>query len=108
MKIITADFYKDFRCLAGACPDSCCRQGWQIVLDEEHRAMYESLGGQLGEQVRSALRYEEGECSLKMRDGVCVLLQEDGLCPLAKELGEEALCHICHTHPRFIEEYGGV
>lgn len=108
MKIVSADFYKEFHCLAGACPDSCCRQGWQIVLDEEHRAMYENLVGPLGEAVRSALVYENGECFLQMQNGVCSLLQDDGLCPIAKELGEEGLCHICHTHPRFLEEYGGV
>ena len=104
MKVITANVYQDFHCLAGNCPDSCCRQGWEIVIDEEHLALYKSLPGVLGQRVRSAL---EGH-TFRMRDGVCTLLDEDGLCPLVKNLGEEGLCHICHTHPRFIEDYGGV
>ncbi len=108
MKLYYPDFYKDFRCLAGDCPDSCCRQGWQIVLDEAHIAYYSTLPGELGQSVRAALtQNEDGETVLRMEDGVCTLLRPDGLCPIAAQLGEDGLCHICHTHPRFIEEYGG-
>ncbi|MBQ7566751.1 MAG: flagellin lysine-N-methylase [Oscillospiraceae bacterium] len=104
MRIVSPDFAKDFRCLAGECPDSCCRQGWQIDVDPEHRELYESMSGALGERVRAALT----ESGLRMTDGVCALLDEDGLCPIVKELGEEGLCRICRTHPRFLEQYGGV
>lgn len=108
MKLYYPDFYPEFRCLAGSCPDSCCRQGWQIVLDDAHRDLYASLPGELGQKVRGALtKNEDGETVLRMEDGVCTLLRQDGLCPIAAALGEDGLCHICHTHPRFIEEYGG-
>jgi len=108
MKLYYPDFYREFRCLAGACPDSCCRQGWQIVLDDTHKAFYSTLPGELGQRVRDAMtKNEEGETVLRMEQGVCTLLEADGLCPIAAEIGEEGLCHICHTHPRFIEEYGG-
>ena len=108
MKIIAPDFYKDFRCLAGACPDSCCRQGWQIAVDEEHLALYEKMQGEVGEKVRNALTTTDGDTVWAMDEhGVCPLLEEDGLCLLAKTHGEESLCHLCHTHPRFIEGYGG-
>ena len=107
MKLYYPGFYRDFHCLAGACPDSCCRQGWQIVIDDVHKDLYEGLEGKLGAQVRRALETVDGETSLHMENGTCVLLQEDGLCPIAAQLGEEGLCHICHTHPRFLEEYGG-
>ena len=108
MKIRTPDFAKEFHCLTGNCPDSCCRQGWQIVVDAAHRAQYVSLGGALGERVRAALTQTDGETVLAMENGVCRLLDESGLCPIAALLGESGLCDICHTHPRFIEEYGGV
>lgn len=108
MKIRTPDFEKTFRCLMGDCPDSCCRQGWQIVVDEAHEAQYGALGGTLGERVRASLCRADGETVLKMDGGVCRLLDEDGLCPIVSALGEGGLCDICHTHPRFIEEYGGV
>ena len=107
MKLYYPDFYKSFRCLAGACPDSCCRQGWQIPVDAEHLAWYETLPGALGDRVRAALRQEDGETVLAMENGVCALLDENGLCPLAAQYGEDGLCWLCHTHPRFVEEYGG-
>lgn len=28
------DDFRNFRCIAGACPESCC-EGWQIVIDED-------------------------------------------------------------------------
>jgi len=107
MKLVYPDFYPKFHCLAGACPDSCCRQGWQIPVDEAHVRMYGALPGKSGEAVRRILTHSDGETVLAMKDGVCPLLREDGLCALAAEHGEDSLCHICHTHPRFLEEYGG-
>ena len=107
MKLYYPVFYKEFQCLAGDCPDSCCRQGWQIPVDAEHLAMYEALPGALGERVRAALCPEDGQTVLAMEDGVCALLEENGLCSLAAQYGEEGLCWLCHTHPRFVEEYGG-
>lgn len=106
MRILSPDFTPEFHCLAGACPDSCCRQGWQIVVDGEHLAQYRAMPGALGRQVRDALTEEGGEPCFRMEGGTCTLLRPDGLCPIAAALGEEGLCHICHTHPRFIEEYG--
>lgn len=107
MKVMTPDFYKAFHCIAGACTDSCCRQGWQIAVDEAHLAMYKAMEGELGERVRNALTTTDGDTVFRMDGGVCRLLDEDGLCALAKAHGEESLCHLCHTHPRFIEGYGG-
>lgn len=104
MRIYAPDFAKDFRCIGGACPDSCCRQGWQIEIDDAHRALYEKLPEPLGARVRAAVTDNE----LKMVGGVCALLDNDGLCPIVKALGEDGLCDLCRTHPRFIEQYGGV
>ena len=106
MKILAPDFYPDFHCLMGACPDSCCRQGWQIVIDDSHAAQYRQLPGPLGDALRDAMTEVDGEICLRMEGGTCALLQTDGLCPVAAQLGEAGLCHICHTHPRFLEEYG--
>lgn len=100
------DFAAAFRCLASACPDSCCRQGWQIVIDPEHAAQYAALSGELGSRVRAAMTQTDGEATFAMDGGVCRLLDASGLCPIVSAMGEEGLCHICHTHPRFLEEYG--
>ena len=105
MKHMQFDYVSEFHCLAGACPDTCCKD-WQIILDEAAIARYASLPGRLGEQVRAAMLTENGETRFRERDGKCVLLREDGLCPLQAAYGAEMLCRTCLTHPRFTEEYG--
>ena len=105
MKQVSFDYVNRFRCLAGSCPDTCCKD-WQIILDEDSIHKYRAVGGELGEKLRQALLTEDGETMFRLQDGHCVLLRPDGLCPVQAELGEDALCRTCYTHPRFIEEYG--
>ena len=105
MKYVQFDYVNKFSCLAGKCPDTCCKD-WQIILDEDAIARYASLPGELGEQVRAAMLTENGETRFRERGGNCVLLRDDGLCPLQAAYGAEMLCRTCFTHPRFTEEYG--
>ena len=105
MKHAQFDYVNQFHCLAGGCPDTCCKD-WQIILDEDAIARYASLPGELGEQVRAAMLTENGETRFRERGGNCVLLRDDGLCPLQAAYGAEMLCRTCFTHPRFTEEYG--
>ena len=105
MKHVHFDYVNKFSCLAGACPDTCCKD-WQIILDADAIARYASLPGELGEQVRAAMLTENGETRFREQDGKCVLLREDGLCPLQAAYGADMLCRTCFTHPRFTEEYG--
>ena len=101
------DYFHDFRCLAGACPDTCCGQ-WEIVIDENTKKRYLSLEDPLGETIRSNLTVIDGEDCLSLKGGRCALLTEDGLCPIISELGEEYLSTTCSSHPRFTEIYGGL
>ena len=39
MKVTVPDYYKDFKCIAGACEDTCCA-GWQIVIDKKTLKKY--------------------------------------------------------------------
>ena len=39
MKLRVPAFYRDFACIAGACPDSCC-QGWEVDADPASMAFY--------------------------------------------------------------------
>lgn len=105
MKHVQFDYVNQFHCLAGNCPDTCCKD-WQIVLDEDALAFYRQLPGELGARVRAALLTEQGETRFREEQGHCVLLREDGLCPLQIAYGEQGLCRTCRTHPRFIEQYG--
>ena len=106
MKTVIPDYFHDFRCLAGACPDTCCGQ-WEIVVDEAAKARYLSVEGPLGQRIRAALTTTDGEDCMVLDHGRCPLLTDDGLCPIVMELGEEFLSTTCHTHPRFTEVYGG-
>lgn len=104
--MIRPDFYGRFACRAGACGHSCCR-GWEIDVDEESAAYYETLPGALGEKLRrSVVRDGEGAHFHLTADGRCPFLRRDGLCELIAALGEDALCEICALHPRFYEDVG--
>lgn len=105
MKQVYPDYYSAFRCLAGACPDTCCKD-WQVVIDPETLAFYRSIPGTFGEKVRASLTQEDGEWMFDVKDGRCALLTADGLCSLQLRYGKRGLCRTCSAHPRFIEQYG--
>lgn len=108
MKQIYPDFYPQFHCLAGDCPDTCCKD-WEVVVDEDAMAFYRTVTGELGQRLKDAFSVQDGETCFRLGDdGKCVLLTEDGLCPLQAQFGEKGLCRICASHPRFLEEYGAV
>ena len=54
MKHAQFDYVNHFHCLAGSCPDTCCKD-CQIILDEDAMARYRAMPGELGEQVRAAM-----------------------------------------------------
>ena len=106
MKLYEPCFAAQFHCLAGACPDTCCKD-WEIILDEKTLARYRALPGVFGDEVRACLTTDaEGDTMFRLTDGHCPLLSSDGLCRVQLSLGEEALCDTCRAHPRFYEEYG--
>ena len=105
MKQIYPDFYPEFRCLAGKCPDTCCKD-WEVVVDPEAMEFYQSVPGALGERLKNGFVEQDGDICFRLENGKCTFLTEDGLCELQKTYGEKGLCRICASHPRFLEEYG--
>ncbi len=105
MKYTTPDFYKDFKCIAGDCLDTCCA-GWQIMIDEDTMTKYNQVPGGLGNRIHNSINPEEG-CFFQY-EGRCAFLNEDNLCDLCIEGGEELFCHTCRTYPRHIEEFENV
>ncbi|MBQ8833725.1 MAG: flagellin lysine-N-methylase [Oscillospiraceae bacterium] len=104
--IITKPAYFDsFRCIAAACPDSCCKE-WDVQVDEGSAAYYRALPGPLGDRLRQVLRSEDGETVMTIVDGRCPMWRSDGLCRIQAELGEGALCHTCREFPRLTHDYG--
>lgn len=106
MLLRVPDYYKEFRCLAGECPHSCCEK-WEVVIDAETAKRYAEVPGVLGEKLRGALRRDEdGDFCFPLNGGRCPFLDEENLCEIHKKLGEEATSVTCREHPRFTEDYG--
>ena len=104
--IITKPAYFDtFRCIASACPDSCCKE-WAVQVDDEAARYYRALPGPLGDRLRQVLTEEDGETVMQIEDGRCPLWRADGLCRIQAELGEGALCATCRDFPRLRHDYG--
>lgn len=106
MEICYPAYYDNFRCLAGACPDSCCKE-WAVAIDPESEAKYRALPGSLGDALRAAMAEEDGDTILTLTpDGRCPMWRQDGLCRIQAQLGEEGLCHTCSQFPRLRHDYG--
>ena len=105
MNIYKPDYYDRFRCIAGACPDSCCKE-WDVQVDDVSARYYRSLTGPLGDRLREVLKEEDGETVMTILDGRCPMWRSDGLCRIQAELGEEALCKTCREFPRLTHDYG--
>ena len=106
MLVRTLDYYANFKCLAGACPHSCCTQ-WEVVLDEESAALYNNVEGALGEKLRRAMTVDEdGDTCFALQGGRCPFLDEENLCEIHRQLGQVATSVTCQEHPRFTEDYG--
>ena len=105
MNITKPGYYDAFRCIAAACPDSCCKE-WDVQVDAASAAYYRQLPGELGDRLRQVLRQEDGETVMTIVDGRCPMWRGDGLCRIQAELGEQALCHVCREFPRLRHDYG--
>lgn len=105
MLITKPNYFDQFHCVAGACPDSCCKE-WDVQVDENSAACYRALSGPLGDRLREVLHDENGETVMTIVDGRCPMWRTDGLCRIQAELGEDALCHVCREFPRLTHDYG--
>ena len=103
---VEPDFFADFHCVAERCTDCCCI-GWEIDVDEETLAYYESLPGELGAALRRSIVRGQDAAHFALGEGErCPFLDGRGLCRILAELGDGALCDICREHPRFYEWFG--
>jgi len=109
MKVMTPHYYKDFRCIAGACTDTCCA-GWDVDVDKNSYKYYKTVKGAFGKRLKSVMvPSQDGECTFTLKEGGrCPFLNDDNLCDLYIELGEDKLCETCAEFPRFINDYGNI
>jgi len=105
MKLRKPYYFDAFRCIAAACPDSCCKE-WDVLVDPEAAAFYRALPGALGEDLRKFLYEEEGRTFMAITEGRCPMWRCDGLCRIQAQLGHEALCETCREFPRLTHDYG--
>ena len=105
MLVTKPGYFDTFRCIAGDCPDSCCKE-WDVQVDSEAAEVYRGLSGDLGDRLRQVLKEEDGAVYLTIEDGRCPMWRQDGLCRIQAELGHDALSHTCRTFPRLRHDYG--
>ena len=105
MKRSYPSYYKEFRCIAGDCPDSCCHE-WEVQVDPDSAQRWRTLPGPLGDVLREYLYEEDGETYLCNEGDRCPMWRKDGLCRIQAELGHDALCQVCQQFPRLRHDYG--
>lgn len=109
MKIVKPTFYKNFKCIAGDCPDSCC-QGWEVDADSDSLEYYKTLDNSLEikKRIDSVLSKDEFDNTIftlaqKKR---CPFLNDENLCNMHIAIGGEHTPYTCRTFPRFIYDFG--
>lgn len=106
MKIRYLEYYDRFRCIAAACPDSCCKE-WDVLVDGASAARYMAMNGPLGDALRSHLQQDEdGDWFFAIQNGRCPMWRADGLCRIQAEQDHDALCQTCRDFPRLRHDYG--
>ncbi len=109
MKVVALTKYASFRCLAGACPSTCC-SGWNILVDEEDYKRFKELEPEwLRQDILSNIRQRGGRYFFNnQKSGRCAMLDKDGLCRIQRNASEEVLCNTCRKYPRLINLIEGI
>ena len=92
MKHYMPDFYKQFKCTADKCPDTCCKD-WEIVIDEDTENFYKSVSGKFGDMLRSNIVTDgDGDRIFLLNEKkYCPFLDNDKLCSIQKKFGKTGL-----------------
>lgn len=107
MKIRVPEYFKDFKCIASKCEDTCCA-GWGIVIDDATYDRYKNVQGEFGDILRSEIVHEAGENIFVLKGNNCPFLNEEKTCDIYINIGEENLCYTCQQYPRYTEEFGSL
>lgn len=107
MKIRVPEYFKDFKCIASECEDTCCA-GWGIVIDDETYKKYQKVEGAFGDRLRNEIVHDGGENIFVLKGNDCPFLDKNKLCDIYKNVGEEGLCYTCKQYPRYTEEFGSL
>lgn len=105
MRRIVWNVYRQFRCIAEKCPDSCC-QGWEVDIDPQTAADYQNRGDDLAQYLKTVMQTQDGNTCMTLQNGRCPMWREDGLCRIHAQWGHDALCQVCREYPRLYMDYG--
>ena len=94
-----------FKCDGSKCDAHCCKEEWNIAVDEDTYKQYE----QLGASVTSHLKFNDDKEQYIIDFGgekYCPFLNEKKLCRLQLMYGENFLSRTCSTYPRITNLFG--
>ena len=99
------DFYRNFRCAASRCIDTCCKD-WDVVVDDDSYEFYSGVHGDFGKKLVDNIKIDEdGDRVFVFENKVCPFLSRDWLCEIHMRLGEEHVCDTCRKFPRISQDY---
>lgn len=98
--IVVPDYYKEFKCIAGACKHTCCA-GWEIDIDPVSLERFKKDGIE-------NICLEDDPHFILQAGNRCPNLRPDGLCRMIIERGPDYICDICADHPRFRNFWTGI
>ena len=85
MLYVLPDYYPAFRCLADACPDTCCA-GWQISIDPKSLKRYRAYRGDFRPRLLKGIRWNK-KVFRQDSHGRCVFLDKKNLCGMYLHMG---------------------
>lgn len=103
---IYLDFVPQFAC---AMCGSCCRNAWQVTVDEDRYRANAALFARTGRAAEFAAAFQpltggapgEYAAIAKRPDGGCWFLADDNHCRLHREAGHDHLDGVCRLFPRY-------
>lgn len=105
MQYTFPNYYKEFSCIAGACPDTCCA-GWQIVIDDQTLKKYQHFKGPFRNRLHNVLT-GKNMFSASITDAV--LFSTKRTCVISTQKQDRKwFCRTCRNYPRHIEEFEGL
>ena len=94
------EFYDEFECMGGRCPDTCCK-GWNVAVDADTYNNYKDERGALGALLCLMTKEtEDGGAVFRRVCNQCLFLDREGLCSFQKKGRHELVPAVCKAYPR--------
>lgn len=110
MLTIYPDYYKQFTCIAGSCPITCCQE-WKIYVDDTTKHNWKTLSAPDsmdadGRKLSSYITKKDGEDVIRLLPvHRCPFLTDNKLCCLVQTYGDSVLSETCTLFPRELHTF---